>query len=69
MITTYDSNCMKCMSGAIHPFHDNGEPAEVMVDDGRFSQLPPEREPMRYVTGGSAGTCSCGCHERQTSAR
>jgi hypothetical protein len=43
MITTYDSNCFKCLSGSMHPWHDNGEPAEVTTTDPRFSQLPPER--------------------------
>ncbi len=43
MITTYNSNCMKCMNGSVHPWHDDGTPAEVIQNDPRFSQLPPEK--------------------------
>lgn len=53
MITTYDSNCLKCLNGSLHPFHDNGTPAEVAgTPDDRFSQLPSERrrtKPCRCV--------------------
>jgi hypothetical protein len=65
MITTYDSNCMKCMNGAIHPWHDNGEPAEKMwpAEDARFSQLPPEA-PGHVIVAGSPNVrkCRCSCH-------
>lgn len=39
---TYDSKCMKCLCGTIHPFHDNGEIADGADAVTSFSQLPPE---------------------------
>lgn len=63
MITTYESNCMKCLSGAIHPFHDSGNPAEVLTGDEQFSQLPPENDPLRYVTNAEHSKCRCSCHD------
>jgi len=41
---TYDSKCMKCLCGQMHPFHDNGEIADGADAVMLFSQLPPERQ-------------------------
>lgn len=38
---TYNSRCKPCLSGSIHPTHDNGEQVDVGTDP-QFSQLPQE---------------------------
>lgn len=47
MITTFDSNCMKCLRGDIHPWHDDGKPA-VVPDKRRNEEL--SRMMMDWVT-------------------
>lgn len=41
---TYDSKCMKCLCGSLHPFHDNGKIADGAETVFEFSQLPPEKQ-------------------------
>ncbi len=39
---TYNSQCNPCLSGSIHPTHDDGTEVDEGTDP-KFSQLPPEQ--------------------------
>lgn len=60
-VATYDTKCVKCMEGLIHPFHDSGEKVEqpdgtpLVVSYARMDPQP--RKQIARVVG-----CRCGCH-------
>ena len=60
-VATYDSNCMGCLSGALHPNHDDGRPTTEQTGH-EFRQLPREVEtPYLTVVEERPRCTTCGC--------